>query len=115
MSKRRQSKRHGGRARGTVGVVAAGLAAILLGAWALSAGTPVDRGGQAGATSATTHAAAAVGGAIVGVSGVRIDASSVDFGHVPLDVTVSHAFRVFNGGTEQVSLGRAGIAVLEGC
>ena len=48
-------------------------------------------------------------------SGVTVDAARADFGRVPLDTEVRHAFRITNTGTQHVRLQQATIEVLEGC
>ncbi len=94
-------------------LLAAGLIVLAIagGAWALGGGGD-DAGSAGGASSVGAPVAS---GAVVGVSGVRIDAAEVDLGRIPLDVTAKHSFRVSNDGTTPVRLGRATIAVLQGC
>lgn len=91
-------------------LLAAGLVVLAIGVvWALA-----GRDGGAPRTAAGVGAPVA-SGTVVGTSGVRIDAAAVDLGRVPLDVTVQHSFRVSNDGAAPVRLGRATMAVLEGC
>ena len=46
---------------------------------------------------------------------VSVSETDVDLGQVPLDKVVSRTFRVRNESQGLVSLGRAGVAVVEGC
>ena len=86
------------------------LAVGAIGVWTLAAG---PRGSDA--TRARGTGTPVASGEVIGASGVRVDAAEVDLGRVPLNVAVNHAFRVSNDGTTPVRLGRATIAVLEGC
>ena len=92
----------------TMAVVMFAVATIVV--WTLAAG---PRGSDA--TSARATGTPIATGEVIGASGVRVDAAQVDLGRVPLNVAVNHAFRVSNDGVAPVRLGRATIAVLEGC
>ncbi len=56
-------------------------------------------------------------GAGQGGSGARIsvDSDTVDFGRVPLDKEVTHAFRIKNAGTSNLNLTNVSIKVVQGC
>ena len=116
------------RARGRLAVVTGMLG--LIAALALITGLAVSRdgdnvstrvdapSGQGGAGIAEEHAhrPAAVDAEGIGRAGVvAVARPSVDLGQVPLDVPITHVFRLMNSGDERAALGQARIETLEGC
>ncbi len=116
MSRRRRNARRRGTSNSGARWLAGSLAVVaLLFGWALTRGGagPAATGSMSDAPVSNLTPVAS--GTVLSQSGVRVDAASVDFGRVPLDTKVAHAFRVTNEGATPVHLGRAGIAVLDGC
>ena len=76
-------------------------------------------GGGAGSTAVAADIFAPDGSVIskepVVVAGVQVDEPSVNLGRQPLSTAVEKTFKLRNTGGTPVTLGRAGIEVLEGC
>ncbi|MBE0607867.1 MAG: hypothetical protein IH609_00665 [Dehalococcoidia bacterium] len=76
-------------------------------------------GGRAGSTAVAADIFAPDGSVIskdpVVVAGVQVDEPSVNLGRQPLSTAVEKTFTLRNTGGTPVTLGRAGIEVLEGC
>jgi hypothetical protein len=105
----RERQRHRRRRLRWLAAAAALLAAGLLATAMLSLGSGGEETRQDPAVERLLPDYAARAG------GVVVARPVVDFGHVPLDVTVEHTFTLHNAGPERVHLGHVTVAVLEGC
>jgi hypothetical protein len=95
------------------GVLMTGAALLLGVAIFLALAAPSRLGGGDSGESAVAEGPLPEGTARAG--SVVVAEPVADLGHVPLNVTVQHVFRLVNDGSELVQLGRPGVVVLDGC